>query len=87
MRTLVLVMGIVSLLGFAASAQDNGQARGGSVTLKVSGMSCGACAARVEKAAKEIAGVTGAKVSQPKAMAEVTFDPAKISAESIADMG
>lgn len=86
MRTLVTIMGILGALGFGASAEtpDQSNARAAAVTLKVSGMSCGACAARVEKVAKEIVGVTGAKASQPKGTAEITFDPQKISAESIA---
>jgi copper chaperone CopZ len=82
MRTVVVIMGILSVLGIGASAQT--KAQGTSVTLKVSGMSCGACAARVEKTAKEIDGVTSAKASQPKGVAEITFDPAKIKAEDIA---
>lgn len=86
MPTVVMMMGILSLLGFGIGAQstDSNKAQGSTVTLKVSGMSCGACAARVEKTAKEISGVTGAKASQPKGTAEITFDPAKITAEDIA---
>jgi P-type Cu+ transporter len=79
---MVLVMGILSILGIGAATQD--KTKGTSVTLKVSGMACGACAARVEKVAKEIDGVTNAKASQPKGLAEVTFDASKISAEHIA---
>ncbi|MBA3269174.1 MAG: cation transporter [Acidobacteria bacterium] len=80
------ILSMLSMLGIGASAQTNekGQAQGTSVTLKVSGMACGACAARVQKAAKAIDGVTAATVSQPKGTAQITFDPSKTSPESIA---
>ncbi|MBA2514396.1 MAG: heavy-metal-associated domain-containing protein [Solirubrobacterales bacterium] len=89
MRGLIAAMGILSLLGFGVRAQSPDKPvdkpAGATVSvLKVSGMACGACAARVEKEAKKIAGVTSAKVSQPKGQAEITFDPAKTSAETIA---
>ena len=88
MRTVVVIMGILSIVGLGASAQtsDKAKAPGNSVTLKVSGMACGACAARVEKTAKAIAGVTNAKVSQPKGSAQITFDPTRITAETIATL-
>jgi copper chaperone CopZ len=81
MRRALVLFGILGILGIGASAQTNTAA---TVTLKVSGMSCGACASRVEKTAKSIDGVTGAKASQPKGVAEITFDPGKITAEAIA---
>lgn len=85
MKTLAMTMGILSILGWGAQAQSGEKNQTGTVSvLKVSGMSCGACAARVEKAAKKIDGVRSAKVSQPKGQAEITFDPAKTSAEAIA---
>ena len=88
MRTMVVIMGILSVFGLGASAQapEQDKAPRGAVTLKVSGMSCGACAARVQKAAKGITGVESAEVSQPKGTAAITFDPDKISAESIAEL-
>ncbi len=89
MKTLVAAMSILSMLGFGAQAQSVNQPADKPApttvsVLKVSGMSCGACAARLEKEAKKIAGVTAAKASQPKGQAEITFDPAKTSAEAIA---
>ncbi len=48
-------------------------------TLKVEGMSCGHCSARVEKVLAEIAGVSEAKVDLEKAIATVVVD------ESVAD--
>jgi len=89
MGRMIATMGILSMLGFGVRAQSpdtplDKPANGTVAVLKVAGMACGACAARVEKEAKKIAGVTSAKVSQPKGQAEVTFDPAKTSAEAIA---
>lgn len=53
-------------------------------TLNVSGMACRACAATVEKATKKIDGVISVKASQPKGIAEITYDPAKTTPDAIA---
>jgi periplasmic mercuric ion binding protein len=53
-------------------------------TLKVTGMTCAGCEAAVKLAAKRIAGVKTAKASYAHGTAEVTFDPAKTTAEVIA---
>ncbi len=45
-----------------------------STTLSVSGMSCGKCAARVEKALRGVPGVTNASVDLAQAVATVTSD-------------
>lgn len=87
MRKVLVVMGLLSVLGFGSTA--SGQTPAGAedsqvCVLKVSGMACGACAARVEKAAKNIAGVKVAKVSQPKGVAEVTYSAAKTTPDAIA---
>ncbi|CAN5573478.1 hypothetical protein BH23ACI1_BH23ACI1_26940 [soil metagenome] len=86
MRKALIIMGLLSVLGFGAStaAQKEPPASGKVATLKVSGMSCGVCAARVEKAAKQIDGVKAAKVDQPKGIAEITYDPDKTSPAAIA---
>lgn len=81
MRTMTTVFALVAGLALPAAAQDAGKK---SAVLKVSGMSCGACANTVEKEAKKIDGVVAAKVSQPKGQAEITYDPAKTSPEAIA---
>jgi hypothetical protein len=57
---LVATVGILSMLGLTAQSQSEKPADKSKSTtvsvLKVSGMSCSACAARVEKEAKKIAG-------------------------------
>lgn len=53
-------------------------------TLKVSGMTCGGCAAAVKMAAKNITGVTDADVSLETGTARVTYDSAKTTPAAIA---
>ena len=86
MKGVLALMTIVGFLGLgsAAVAQDGTRAAGDVCTLKIEGMACSACAARVEKEALKIEGVKAAKVSQPKGTAEVTFDGSKTSPEGIA---
>lgn len=72
-------------IGSATAHQESDKPKAGQVCLlKVSGMSCGACAAQVEKVAKKVDGVTAANASQPKGTAEITYDPSKTTPEAIA---
>ncbi len=48
--------------------------------LKISGMSCAACAARVEKKLKSMEGVNLASVNLNSEKARLTFDPARVDA-------
>lgn len=66
----------------AATAQD--AQKMAVCTLKVTGMTCGGCAAAVKSAAKKVDGVTEANVSYEKGLAEVTYDPAKTNPKAIA---
>ena len=86
MRFLLAVVAIVAVVGMAAFAEQSGDKSQGTQVcpIKVSGMFCGQCAKTVEKAAKKIDGVKAAKVSQPKGIAEITYDPAKTNPEAIA---
>lgn len=82
------VLALMTILGFlglgSAAVAQNARAAGDVCTLKIEGMACSACAARVEKEALKIDGVKAAKVSQPKGLAEVTFDASKTNPEAIA---
>jgi Cu+-exporting ATPase len=49
----------------------------------VTGMSCDNCARRVEKALRNVAGVTEARVDRAAARATVTFDPTKTGIEAL----
>ncbi len=56
------------------------------LTFTVAGMSCPKCAARVENAAKAVAGVANAEVTLKKALLTVTVTPdAPATAETIAE--
>jgi copper chaperone len=48
-----------------------------SVKLKVTGMTCGHCKMKVEKALQGVTGTYGAAVFQQEGEAEVDYDPAK----------
>ncbi len=54
------------------------------LTLPVGGMTCASCVVRVEKALKEVEGVSGASVNLATEKATVTFDPGLVSAEDLA---
>lgn len=86
MRTWIGMMGLLAILGLGPPAQEQQTPAAGGATceLKVEGMSCGACAARFEREARKIEGVKAAKVDQPKARAEITYDPDKTSPSVIA---
>ncbi len=79
-------MGVLGMLGvWAAEGRSESQTAKGAETgvLKVSGMACGACAAKVAKEARKLEGVLDVTVSQPKERAEITFDPKKTSLDAI----
>lgn len=86
MRKVLALMGLLALLGFGApaAAQTDKPAAGDVCTLKVTGMSCGSCAKSVEQTALKLDGVKAAKVSQPKATAEITYDATKTNPAAIA---
>jgi Cu+-exporting ATPase len=52
-------------------------------TLKISGMTCGACANRIEKGLNKMEGVTEAVVNFALERASVTYDPQKIDVTSM----
>ncbi|MBV8781000.1 MAG: cadmium-translocating P-type ATPase [Phycisphaerae bacterium] len=54
-------------------------------TVSVGGMTCASCAASVNKAASRLPGVTECAVSLSRGRAAITFDPARTSADAVAD--
>ncbi|BDG06648.1 heavy metal translocating P-type ATPase [Anaeromyxobacter oryzae] len=64
----------------AAPARDGAPVR---VSLQISGMTCAACQARVQKALANVPGVVDANVNLMTAEAAVTFDPATSSADAL----
>ncbi len=53
-------------------------------TLHIKGMSCGACATAVKRVLKGVDGVKDAQVSFEEKKGVVTYDPAKVTPEKIA---
>ena len=62
-----------------------GGASGAEVELSVTGMTCGSCAARVEKALARQEGVARAGVNFATERATVVFDPEKVRVEDLVD--
>ncbi|MFZ5644355.1 MAG: cation transporter [Bacillota bacterium] len=52
-------------------------------TLKVQGMSCNHCKMAVEKALKNLPGVTGAEVDLSAGLVRVTYDPGSAGRDQI----
>ncbi|MHA6486711.1 copper-exporting P-type ATPase CopA [Bacillus cabrialesii] len=53
------------------------------IAMQVSGMTCAACASRIEKGLKRMPGVTAANVNMATETSNVTYDPAKTGAAAI----
>ncbi|MDG3072858.1 copper-exporting P-type ATPase CopA [Bacillus halotolerans] len=53
------------------------------IAMQVSGMTCAACAARIEKGLKRMPGVTDANVNLATETSNVTYDPAETGTEAI----
>jgi mercuric ion transport protein len=66
--------------GSSVVASDSNQAR---VIFKVSGMSCGSCAAHIHSALMKAAGIKSADVSYEKGEAVVIYDPAVTNPQAI----
>ena len=56
---------------------------GGSVALDVTGMTCAACASRIEKSLRKVAGVTDASVNLATEVASVRFEGAAVQAADL----
>ncbi|MFT3952607.1 MAG: heavy metal translocating P-type ATPase [Oscillospiraceae bacterium] len=70
--TLEQIKEAVAKIGFSASEPRT------SVTIPIGGMSCAACAARIEKTLGKLPGVTAAAVNLAAEKAVVTYDPQRI---------
>lgn len=51
----------------------------------VEGMNCGSCVQRIEKALAGLPGVASVKANLPTARVTIEHDPAKITAQALAD--
>ena len=86
MKHVPFLVGAVAIFGAAeAGAQEKAKpVEPTRATLKVSGMSCSACAETVERTARRMRGVIEIKAIQPSASAEVTYDAAVTTADEVA---
>lgn len=57
--------------------------KGQSITLPVSGMTCAACSARVERSLRKMSGISEANVNLALEKATITFDPEQTNVENI----
>ena len=78
MRSLALVASTLLLVG-AAMAKDV------TTQIKVSGMTCEACAVSVQKSLEKTKGVKHAEVSSEKGLATVTYDDAQVNEQQLRD--
>lgn len=78
MKSLALAASILILAG-AAMARDV------TTQIKVSGMTCEACAISVQKSLEKTKGVKQAEVSSEKGLATVTYDDAQVSEQQLRD--
>ena len=78
-----LVLAVAGADTAAATGVEQQQTAAAAV-IKISGMVCHLCAARVERAAPKIEGVHTINASQPQGQASVSYDPAKTTPEAIA---
>lgn len=81
-RYLITTLALAAML-CAWLAAPSAQAEDCKVALKVDGMMCSACSAKVTEALKGVAGVKTAEVSLDKKMAVVCFDSAKTSTDKL----
>jgi mercuric ion binding protein len=81
-RYLITTLALAAMLS-AWLAAPSAQAEDCKVALKVDGMMCSACSAKVTEALKQVEGVKAADVSLDKKLAVVCFDSAKTSADKL----
>jgi len=76
----------VSMRGSASKSLDTPTAHMATTTLKVEGMTCGACTSAVESGFKGVDGVGNVSVSLVMERAVVIHDPQKVTAEQIQEI-
>lgn len=81
----VIVLGLLSVSGFAASAEEQTKELTQKVVLRIPQMDCGGCELAVKIAAKKVNGVREVDADSEKRVAEVTYDPAATTVKAIID--
>ena len=77
--SLAAIKDAVTKIGYEAEEKTDNK----SVTIPIGGMTCAACAMRVEKALKKSDGVVSVSVNLATEKATVTYDPSRIRASAI----
>jgi Cu+-exporting ATPase len=72
---------LINKLGYHVIHEKNDEA--GQVNLKISGMTCAACSARIEKKLNSLKGVNSASVNLAAERASVAFDPKQVNTEDM----
>ncbi|MNW36775.1 Copper-exporting P-type ATPase A [compost metagenome] len=67
----------------ALKSEGNHETSGDHATLQITGMTCAACANRIEKGLNRLPGVAGANVNLALETAQVRFEPAEVSLNDI----
>ncbi|MGE0545352.1 MAG: heavy-metal-associated domain-containing protein [Dehalococcoidia bacterium] len=87
----VVVIVLLAVVWPRGAAPRQAAASGATAQLKVDGMACGACSARVERIALQVEGVQDAVVHLEEGHARIVYDPARTTpsavAQRIADAG
>ena len=78
MKSIVIFL-VVLLMAAVATAKEV------TIEIKVSGMTCQACAVSVQKSLEKVEGVKRADVSSDKGLATVVYDDAKANEQQLRD--
>jgi mercuric ion binding protein len=78
MKLLVLLATLILLAGSALATDKTAQ-------IKVSGMTCGACAVSVKRGLEKTEGVKSAEVSAEKGLAIVTYEDSRVTEQQLRD--
>lgn len=76
-------MKFLALLAVTLLVANVAMAKDVTTEIKVTGMTCGACAVTVRKSLENTKGVKEAKVSSEKGLATVTYDDAQVNKQQL----
>ena len=79
---LAAIKAVVSKIGYEVVEKQ----AGGNITIPIGGMTCAACAQRVEKAIRKLEGVDSASVNLATEKATVAYDPGKVRISAIKEV-
>lgn len=84
LKRLIMVLAVTSMISLPVATAETAVERSlRQVTLTVENMGCSLCKYTVENALKQVEGVQSAKVDVEKAIAVVTYDPARVQVDRL----